>query len=171
MANTMNKIPIDAKILNGVSFDNMIKSFIGKILSQEGMDYCWPTPSNSYSGKGYKSSQYVDTRDCSGCVTFALHELLSTDFRNTHNAQKLHDECHPIDAPGEGCLVFYGSDANHVSHVMTYLSDGRVFGASGGNSKTVTPEIAKQMNANVRYQSNYKYRSDFVSFGRIFVKH
>lgn len=163
----MSKIPIAADSLNGVIIK---KFFLEKILSFEGQDYCWPTAENKYSGKGLKGALYPNTHDCSGTVTDALYQVTGVDLRSTHNAQKLHDECDSLSAPEEGCLVFYGKSPTQVSHVMTYMADGRVFGASGGNSKTVTPDIAKSIGAKVKYQSGPKYRPDLIGFGRLFSK-
>lgn len=167
-ATRTNMKPAIAEILKGVSK----KRYLEVIKSFEGQDYCWPTAENKWSGKGYETSLYPNTKDCSGTVTAGLFGASDgqLDMRNTHNAQALSELGEDADGgPVEGDLAFYGKDG-HITHVMTVVSDGRVFGASGGDSRTTTPEIAKKMNANVRYQSSVLYRKDLACIKRIFTK-
>lgn len=163
----MKRIPIPATSLNGVIIKRF---FVDRVISFVGQDYCWPTAENKYSGKGFADALYQNTHDCSGTVTDALHQVTGVDLRGTHNAQKLHDECEPVETPEEGDLAFYGKSKDQISHVMVCLADGRVVGASGGNSKTTTPDIAKASGAKVKYQTNPSYRKDLIGFGRLFSK-
>lgn len=163
---TTNMKPEIAEILKGVS----IKDYLEAIKSFEGEYYCWPTKENKYSGKGFLNSIYINTKDCSGTVTAGLY-LASKgllDMRSTHNAHALMGLCTPVDPRDlrSGDMVFYGS-GSRASHVMTVTDDGRVYGASGGDSTTVTPELAKARNATVRHQKDYKYRKDFLMAGRL----
>jgi len=116
--------------------------------------------------------------DCSGLVTASLFAATGTDWRATHNAQKLAQNSDFV-KPNEmmaGDLVFYGADHNHISHVMVYLgrkhaigilATDTIYGSSGGNPKTVTPEIAMKQDAKVRAYRTINYRPDFVSCGRV----
>lgn len=147
-------------------------------LKRNGCLYCWPTKQNGYSGKDLKSAKYQNVYDCSGLVTASLFAATGTDWRATHNAQKLAQNSDFV-KPNEmmaGDLVFYGADHNHISHVMVYLgrkhaigilATDTIYGASGGNSKTVTPEIAMKQDAKVRAYRTINYRPDFVSCGRV----
>ena len=165
-ATTTNMKPDTAAILNGVS----INDYLEAIKSFEGEYYCWPTSENKYSGKGFLYSIYINTKDCSGTVTAGLYRASggTVDLRPTHNANALMGLCAEVasDATRAGDLVFYGS-GSRATHVMTVMGDGRVYGASGGDSRTVSPTIAKAMNATVRYQKDYKYRKDLIRFGRL----
>lgn len=159
------------------------KSFIEQVLSRKGCPYCWPTAENSYSGKDLDGAKYQKTYDCSGLVTSSLFSATGIDRRTTWNAQRLFENCSKVDKPIPGDLVFYGPSRAHITHVMVYMKStsiqkdsskdagGVVFGSSGGDSRTTTPEIAKQMNANVRGHSSVNYRPDFVAFGRLETNH
>jgi hypothetical protein len=61
--------------------------------------------------------------------------------------------CMLVTEPQPGDLCFYGSSMGQISHVMVYIgatkkrpkdipSNCTVFGASGGDRRTLTPEIA-----------------------------
>lgn len=106
--------------------------------------------------------------DCSGLVTCGLLYLGLPDWRQTHNAARLYEALEPVPAlqvmPMD--LAFYGQP-HHISHVMFHWSDGRVYGAAGGNSSTVTPELAMKIGACVRYRDSHMYRPDFRGFRRL----
>ncbi len=142
--------------------------FIEAVKKFEGQPYCWPEASNNYSGKGLSTATYKDCHDCSGVVTDGIYCSTSgkIDLRSTVNAQGLYGATQHVDTPKTGDLCFYGKGPQAISHVMVTMDDGRVFGASGGDHRTVTPEIAKQMKASVRYESGPKYRNDLVAYGR-----
>lgn len=145
-----------------------IPLFLEAVKKFEGQLYCWPEAYNNYSGKGLSTARYKDCHDCSGTVTDGLFHSTNglVDLRTNTNAQGLFNATLRVDSPKAGDLCFYGSSPQHVSHVMVRMDNGTVFGASGGDHRTVTPEIARKMNANVRYESNVHYRHDFVAFGR-----
>lgn len=135
--------------------------------------YCWPTKGNSYSGKDLPRAQYKDVYDCSGLVTASLFSATGIDLRSTFNAQKLADEADLVNLKEvkRGDLVFYGADSGNISHVMVYMGaegkNGPVYGSSGGNSKTVSPEVAMRMDARVKTHNTINYRPDFVCCGRM----
>lgn len=120
--------------------------------------------------------------DCSGFVTYCLLQAGGPDWRLTHNAAKLFEDCPPIpeaDAhlreitrgaplwpcPGvQQCdLAFYGP-AGEPDHVMMLWGDGRVIGASGGNHHTTSPELAAPLHAEVKFKDRVDYRPDFLGF-------
>jgi hypothetical protein len=152
------------------------KRFIDSVLSRKGCYYCWPHKSNGYSGKDLPSAKFPRTYDCSGLVTASLFEVGICDWRATYNAQRLADNSNFIDRvdmkPGD--LVFYGADGSRISHVMVYLGryhqNAPIFGASGGWSKTLTPEIAEKQGAKVRGYKTIDYRQDFVACGRLVIR-
>jgi len=143
------------------------------ILNQEGKYYCWPTDENNYSGKGLKNAKYPETFDCSGLVTAGLYRASggSTDYRATHNCNKLWNLLEDVAEPEMGDLAFYGPGKNMVTHVMTVLghigSNLAVYGACGGDSAVVTPVIAKAKGARVRLRNSHLYRPDFLGFKRL----
>lgn len=115
-------------------------------------------------GKPYVyGSKGPDTFDCSGLVTWVIHELGGPDWRDTHNAQKLYDILAPAVGwakDGEILLAFYSParGGSHIEHVMISVGDGRAFGACGGDSTTLTVEEAHRVDAKVRFRDSVAYR-------------
>lgn len=76
-----------------------------------------------------------------------------------------------VNDPKPGDLAFYGPSPAIVTHVMIYMGksrkEGAVYGASGGDSTTTTPEKAAERDAKVKFHKNHLYRSDFLGFGRL----
>lgn len=103
--------------------------------------------------------------DCSGLVTWAIHQAGGPDLRFTHNAHLLWKEF-PIafrPALGEIALAFYGySDV--IEHVMFLCPDGRVFGACGARPDRLDVEEAKRLDEKVRFRNTVEYRKDFLGF-------
>jgi len=117
--------------------------------------------------------------DCSGFVTYLMKQVGGPDWRATHGSAGLFEACPRIQeaedwleditagaphwpCPGvqPGDLAFYGPKGR-VDHVMMLAdSDGRVIGASGGNSGTLTPKPG----ASVHYKDTVDYRPDFLGF-------
>lgn len=130
--------------------------YVNACIAKLGRPYIW-------NGKGPYSF------DCSGLVTYVLFELGGPDWRATHNSQRLANELPHVNHPSPGDLCLYGKSWQLVNHVMVWV-DGRVIGASGGNSRTVTREIALQMNACVRWKPKPGYArfkdgsTDFLGF-------
>lgn len=154
-----------------------VKSFVDECVKRDGCWYVWPHKSNNYSGKDLSIAKYPRTYDCSGLVTSSLYSALGVDWRQTKNAQKLADECDdvPVGKIEFGDLLFYGADHEHISHVMVYIGAREggfsVFGASGGDSRTLTVEDAEKRDAKVKGYKNINYRPDFVSAGRLRIPH
>lgn len=155
--------------------------FFTELANRLGCDYCWPSQSNNYSGKDLPFAKYHNVYDCSGLVTCSLRSAGGPDLRADHNAWALSKICDDVELmsmkPGD--LLFYGNQKK-VTHVAVYLgphaedfdkrfSRGRtVISASSGDSRTVTPDIAKSMGANVRQEKTIRYRSDLLKIGRLF---
>jgi len=152
-----------------------VKSFVDECVKRQGCWYVWPHKSNNYSGKDLSIAKYPRTYDCSGLVTSSLYSALGLDWRQTKNAQKLADECDEIEVDDVrmGDLLFYGADQQHISHVMVYVGvkHGPIFGASGGDSRTLTVEDAVKRDAKVKGYKNINYRPDFVCAGRLRIPH
>jgi len=122
---------------------------------------CWYI----YGGKG-EIIENGRVFDCSGAVTCAYHENGGPDWRQTHSAAKLYDVCEKVKDPQPGDLCFYGPPGK-ITHVMMYVGDGRVIGASGGNNSTVKVEFAKKIGAKILYRPKVQYRADFRGYGRL----
>lgn len=123
------------------------------------------------AGKPYVwGAKGPDTFDCSGVVTWLLHEVGGPDWRALHNAQRLWNELEPTDRPAPGDLAFYGHGKNLISHVMVCFDggpNGRVFGACGGNQYTTSAELAAKIGARVRFRNTKDYRPDFKGFRKL----
>lgn len=151
------------------------KKFIESALKRAGKPYCWPCSDNSYSGKDLKGAKYPETYDCSGLVTCSLADATigdhQIDRRTVWNAQRLSENCSQVNEPAPGDLCFYGPSWALVTHVMIYVGpkhkEGVCFGSSGGDHRTVSPEVAQAMNASVRGFKTHLYRGDFLGFGRL----
>jgi len=133
--------------------------------AEKGTPYCWPAPANGYMGKGLQRPEAPEALDCSGTVTCGLFNATSgrVDWRANHNAARLWVELKATAAPKPGDLAFYGRPGR-VTHVMTVVGDGRVVGACGGNSDTLSVEIARKMGARVKYRPSAKYRPDLLGY-------
>jgi hypothetical protein len=145
-----------------------LDDFLTFCLSKENCDYVWPHPSNNYSGKDLKIAKYKNVYDCSGLITSGLYAATggALDWRSGTNAQALFDKCKRLETrpKGKPCLAFYGPGKNAINHVMLVLGDGRAYGACGGGSWCLTPELAKSKGARVRFRTSHLYRSDFRGF-------
>jgi murein DD-endopeptidase len=127
-------------------------------LLKEGAPYVW----------GRKGPNVFD---CSGLVTWALHQCGGPDLRTTVNSQGLADLMEPVERmpAGEVLLAFYGFNWDHVEHVMFATPDGRAFGACGGGHTTSTVEKARDIGACVRFRPTLDYRPgrDLLGFRRL----
>lgn len=108
--------------------------------------------------------------DCSGVVTLGLYLAGGPDMRATANTDVLWTGLEPIEArdvrPGD--LAFYGGTRpDDVSHVMVVLDGGAVVGASGGDSRTTTLEIAAKEDARIKRFSSPTYRGDLRGYRRL----
>lgn len=107
--------------------------------------------------------------DCSGLITYALHQVGGPDWRQYGNCVWLWQKLAGVDAtesfPGTppeapaGCLAFYGPK-DRPGHVMVVVGDGRVLGACGGGPGTTQPTRG----ACVQYRSSVRYRPDFAGY-------
>lgn len=111
----------------------------------------------------------VDGIDCSGVVTLGLYLVGAPDVRATANTDVLWTGLAPIEArdvrPGD--LAFYGGTGDDVEHVMVVLDGGEVVGASGGDSRTTSLEVAHRMDARIRRYSTPLYRRDLRGYRRL----
>lgn len=121
------------------------------LLEQEGKPYIW-------GSKGF------DSYDCSGLATCGIYMMGGPDWRMTHGSAKLWETLEPTDAehlvPLD--LALYGRPGR-ISHVVFAWGDGRVFGACGGGSQTLTPKAG----ACVQFKPAVLYRPDLRGYRRI----
>lgn len=106
--------------------------------------------------------------DCSGFVTLALLQAGGPDWRQTHNSERLLDECterwdDAEKAPPGACAFYAGR------HVMVHAGNGVVIGACGGGHHTRTVMDAAKAGARVRARPGFLYRDDFVCFGLLYM--
>lgn len=111
-------------------------------------------------------------------MTCSLFDATGIDRRAVWNAARLMKNCEKVKDPEPGDLCFYGSSWASVTHVMIYIGEtkkrpegvpatARVYGSSGGDRRTLNPEIAAKMNAKVTSYKTHMYRRDFLGFGRL----
>lgn len=108
--------------------------------------------------------------DCSGLVTYCIHQVGGPDYRETYNAQRLFNEFQKLEAdekPRPGDLCFYGMNDQHITHVMVNMGDGTVFGATGGDSTTTDDVAAARRGACVKSRASVTYRPDFRGYRRL----
>ncbi|NBD11313.1 NlpC/P60 family protein [Corallococcus sp. Z5C101001] len=123
-----------------------------------------------WNGKGQRASpEGPRLFDCSGLVTWALHQVGGPDWRVTHNTDSLWSACSPVASASDllpGDLVLYGKGGD-PDHVMVHVGAGVVVGASGGSSKTLTLEDAAAAGAKVKSFTRVEYRPDVLGFRRL----
>ncbi|MEQ0314415.1 DUF1353 domain-containing protein [Klebsiella sp. GB_Kp051] len=121
-----------------------LKTWIKRCESEIGKPYIW-------------GANGPDAYDCSGFVQFAL-SLINLDPPRDNTAAGLYQHfsnngnSSPVpmaDDAEVGDLLFFGTDKG-VFHVALAWGDGRMLEAGGGGSKTVTVDIARKQNAQVR---------------------
>ncbi|MFP2961846.1 NlpC/P60 family protein [Myxococcus sp. 1LA] len=131
--------------------------FLALVLSQMHAPYRW-------GGKGERdraTGQLVF--DCSGLVTWALHEVGGPDWRPTHNTGRLWAECTRLKLgdvvlPGDLVLYHRQADPTKPEHVMVVVGGGVVVGASGGGPSTLTLADAAKDGARVKSFARLDYR-------------
>lgn len=102
--------------------------------------------------------------DCSGLV----QEILASagmDIPGDQTAQGLFDyfsKNGSWNKPGAGSLVFFGTDALHVTHVAFMLDQYRIIEAGGGGHKVISLQTAIDNNAFVKVR-HLLNRKDVVS--------
>ena len=127
----------------------MRKYIIAIALKFQGIPYIWGGASPS----GF---------DCSGFVIWIL-QVFGLLPAGDWTAQGLSRSFDSTSSPLPGDLVFYGTDKDHIYHVMMYLGDNTtgqlVIGASGGDHTTTDVREARKKNAMVKIKP-IDYRSD-----------
>lgn len=101
--------------------------------------------------------------DCAGAITSAIHDLGGPDWRGTHTARMLRDECSEREVPPNqfGTLHFYGPSRDRIVHVAFSLDNGLVIEAAGGDQTTTVPVPGKCMRV------GFEQRRDFQEAGRL----
>lgn len=133
-----------------------------KILEQQiGKPYIWR-----------KQSPLVGF-DCSGLVIYGLWSVGELP-RVDKSAQMLFDhyitqgnQVYGPNPPKRGDLCFFGASKIAVSHVTTYLGNGLMIEAGGGDSTCINLAKAIEMDAYVRIRP-ITWRKDFLTAASIF---
>lgn len=131
-------------------------------LREVAVKYAWVLLKDPYIWGG----ESFDGRDCSGQAQEILRAV-GQDPIGDQTAQALY-ECFKSEIVDylhngirEGCLVFFGKDSKHITHVGFSIGNGLMIEQGGGGSKTLTRGDATKQKAfsRIRPISN---RSDFV---------
>lgn len=118
--------------------------------------------------------------DCSGHAQVALAQAGVEPWASRFpakldmTADNLWRRCEVISTPELGCLAFYGTAEKGAHHVVvvTGCKMGRVdevTGASAGNARCTSIELARRLGAEVRVRRGpdaHLYRKDFLGFRR-----
>jgi cell wall-associated NlpC family hydrolase len=107
--------------------------------------------------------------DCSGLIV-AIFRRMGIIKRNADlTAGGLYREYmkHETSTPHAGCLVFYGTNKQAITHVGFMISEYQIIEAGGGGSECKTIEISKEKGARVR-MNHYQYRKP-VAYVAVFA--
>lgn len=106
--------------------------------------------------------------DCSGLIGAVLLKVTGKDKRWTWNTDAYWNNLPPIQLPQSGDVALYGGKAsNDVSHIELVTKVGpsiEVIGASGGDQRTTSLQIANAQGARVKRHLLHIYRKDFRGF-------
>lgn len=136
------------------------------LLSAWGTPYSWGAGQASVSGwpVGVRGLKGGIGYDCSGFAQAALVRLkILTGKERDRTAHDLYTDCLVIPETEAklGDLAFYGKH-ERVTHVMVYLGNGAVIGASGGTSRTNGDDPAAYVQVH-----RVRYRADFRALGTL----
>ena len=129
------------------------------LLDRLGTPYIWGGRDPSYG------------LDCSGAVDVAMEAagIVPKGHAVRFAADDLERSLESI-SKGDlqvGDLVFYGSRLKPgATHVMMYVGEGKVVGATGGGRNSTSPQIAREQDAAVKVK-NLDYRKDIRGYGRL----
>lgn len=120
---------------------------------------------SAYIGTPYKwgGNNPLEGFDCSGLVCELLRAQGKID-KTDYSAAALYDltKKKQTDKYTRGCLAFYGKNLAAITHVAYLINSDTVVEAGGGNSETVTFEVAAMRGACVRIRP-LKYRKDLLA--------
>lgn len=85
--------------------------------------------------------------DCSGAAIEICRSVGKLPRKGDWKAVELYKRFTKTLAPKEGCLVFYGADAEHITHVGYCIDHEHYIGAEGGGPTTTTEAAAIAQNA------------------------
>lgn len=122
----------------------------------------------SFLGLPYKwgGDDPIEGFDCSGLVVEILKSVGYFPGNFDSNSQGLFNivkaTCQDTMNAKLGSLVFFGKDAENITHVGFCLDETRMLEAGGGGSKTITLDDASHQNAYVRIRP-FRSRKDLVA--------
>lgn len=153
---------------------DLSRKFIETALRQVGAPYIWGGKGthlfsvekglvvNPFIGNDYSQPPLL-VFDCSGLVTWSLHQLSTEDMRARWSAQVMFDTLPKPQALGPH-LRYYGNGEKRITHVAVAIQtvDGKwlVVEAAGGDATTNTVLESRRRGANVRCR--FESRDDFV---------
>lgn len=136
-------------------------------LKHEGAPYTWGAkgdlhPNGKISVPCFDCSGFV-TAGITACGLPSICHKCNLGLRSFHGAQRIMDEWEPTTTPHALDVALYGRPG-HANHVMFVWGDGRVYGASGGNSSTTSPQVAARIGACVKFKPSAGYRPDLLGY-------
>jgi len=126
-----------------------------------------------YGDDQFRGDDPIEGFDCSGLVTEGLRAIGELKWNQRFNAQMFYDRYVKDrnlvpNRTKPGCLLFFGTAIDHVSHIAIVLDRNTLLEAGGGSRDTKSKGIAAVRNAFVRLRP-ITYRRDLIQIADPFM--
>ena len=114
------------------------------------IEYAWTLLRWKVPYKWAGNDEYVGV-DCSGMIVAIFRRIGLISSRADYSSKMLYEKYSRYPSrPGPGCLVFYGKNLEHITHVAFMINRHQVIEAAGAGSECKTVEKAEELGARVR---------------------